>query len=76
MSINFGMCGAVNMLYDRVYSVTSREPLPYTKMEVKTSDASGNPLETAYYYNDELVFTTLQEWNAQNKETYFEVFTP
>lgn len=74
MSVNLGTCGAIRN--DIEFSVTSREPFPYTRKEVTLTDASGNPLITEYYYGDEFVFYTTQTYNAQNIEMTWEVFKP
>lgn len=72
MSVNLGSCGSLrNEVY---YSVTSREPMPYTKKVVTSTNAGGYPLITEYYYGTEFVFYTTQTYNAQNIETTWEVF--
>lgn len=73
MSVNIAAdCGAFTMSQDFV--LTSREPLPYTKKVVNTTNAGGYPLTVTYYYGDDPVFTTVQTYNAQNIETSWEVF--
>lgn len=74
MSVNLAECGALINGYE--FMVTSREPRPYTKKIVITSDANGYPLNTEYYYGNEHVFTVVQTWNAQNQELTWEVLKP
>lgn len=72
MSVNLGTCGALR--YDVEFTISSREPEPWTKKKVTSTNASGYPLITEYYYGDEFVFYAIQTYNAQNIEMTYEVF--
>lgn len=74
MSVSLGSCGAIRN--EIIFSVSSREPLPYTRKKVTSVNGSGYPLITEYYYGTEFVFYTTQTYNAQNIEMTWEVFKP
>jgi hypothetical protein len=76
MSTLFQTCSAFENNYGRTYIFDSREPKLWNRRIVEVQDANGNPLEVSYYYDNELVFTTLATYNSQSKETSFEVYQP
>jgi hypothetical protein len=73
MSVLFDNCGGFTPID---YELTQRFPVAYNSLEVMSTDANGNPTQTAYYFNGEIVFTTSQTWNSQGKELTWSIYKP
>lgn len=74
MSVNIGQtCGGI--VFETIFTVTSREPKPWTKKIVTQVDGSGNPIYTEYYWDTTLVFSVAQTWQGTTEMTY-EIYQP
>lgn len=76
MSTLYTQCASIESSYRRGFILSSREPSLWNSRVVTSEDANGNPLTVEYFYNEELVFYTIAEYNAQSKETSFQVYKP